>query len=247
MNQNMQSNLEMIKLDINIADLIKDIIVGIFGASAQSFGGALAFIVAGWLYSAFILLAIFLICVIYYIISAKAISKIAEDQGLTDHRIFAWIPILRVVRLFEIVDFKVPWWLNFFYIVVISLFFQLFFGIMILVLWIKIAHIYLKRTGEAVILGLLFGLPVLNIILAVYFAYYYKEEHITSKPKTLKTSSLDETLPQMKQNDAANTDLKHSVEKIEPKATEASSVSETLPLMEQTNMDQVDSEKSFET
>ncbi|KKH93180.1 hypothetical protein EO95_00250 [Methanosarcina sp. 1.H.T.1A.1] len=233
-------------MDINIADIITTIIVGVLGESAKGFGGTLALIVAGWLYSVLVLLVLLLFFAVYYIVSAKAISKIAEDRGITDHKIFAWIPILRVVRLFEIIDFKIPWWLNFFVVVVLLLFFQLFFCIMVLGLWIKIAYMYLKRTGEAVILGLLFGLPGLNIILAIYLAYYYKEEHITKKHTVAEASPVVGTLPIMEQHMAVQVNPKQNTEKIEPKVTEASPVVGTLPIMEQHMAVQVDPKQNAE-
>ena len=227
-------------MSINIVDLITTIVVGVLGESAKGFGGTLALIVSGWLYSVLIILVLLLFFAIYYIVSAKAISKIAEDRGITDHKIFAWIPILRVVHLFEIIDFKVPWWLNFFVVVVLVLFFQLFFCIMIVGLWIKIAYMYLKRTEETVILGLLFGLPGLNIILAIYFAYYYKDEHITKTHKVAEASPFVGTPPIMEQHKAVQVDPKQNAEKIETKVAEASPVVGTPPVMEQHKAVQVD-------
>lgn len=200
-------------MDTSLADLIKEIIVEVLSISANSFGGTLAAIVAGWLYSVFLLLCLVIIVAVYYIISAKAISKIARDKGLTNHRIFAWIPILRVVRLFEIIEFKLPWWLDFFIVVYLLMFFQVFLFIMILGLWIKIAYTYLKSVEEAAILGLLLGLPGLNIILAIYFAYCYKEEHVTKKSSNTASSSSGEILPLVEQNNTAQTGSKQDIEK----------------------------------
>lgn len=175
-------------------DIIKEIIIEVLQGAASEFGYTLAIIISQWILSFLMLIVLVIISLICYILYAKAVSKIAEDRGLTNHKIFAWIPILRTVLLFEIIDSSIAWWVHLLVVLGVSLFFPVAPLIMIIALWTKIAHIYLQEWWKALIVGILSGLPVLNIIPAIYFAYYYENPaHISPNAETIITVKHEST------------------------------------------------------
>ena len=135
------------------------------------------------------------ITIAYYIALSKSISKIAKDTGHAKNSYLAWIPSM-ICRMWLLCDITgvskliIIWRVaaDILWVYTVS---QVALGennIIITVtnlvvlcsyfvfayLWIDVTKMYLKSTPKSIILGILFGLPILNVILAVYFAYVYK-------------------------------------------------------------------------
>jgi hypothetical protein len=66
--------------------------------------------------------------------------------------------------------------------------------IAVMSLWFRVAKMYKKSDGDAAILSILFGFPILNIILAVYFAYFNKDGNL-QKPSPVTTQPIVTTTP----------------------------------------------------
>lgn len=146
-----------------------------------------AIVIKGLFYVLLVILGLIIIA-IYYIVSAMSISKIAADNGIKGHRIFAWIPFARIVLLYEIIGRPIsPWWgsiLSILLVLVISLIIPYLVLFLIVLMWTFIIYMYMKSWWKAALLGILLGWPGLNIVIAFYFAYIHKY----LKPKDISTA-----------------------------------------------------------
>ena len=129
----------------------------------------------------------------YYYYISKALAKITVDSGHEKNTWVAWVPLMsfRMWLLCEITEtskalvgvrlFADAFW---FYMWVsqpanystptktINNVIVLISCIAVMYLWFRVAKMYKKSDVNAAVLSILFGFPILNIILAIYFAYF---------------------------------------------------------------------------
>jgi hypothetical protein len=143
-----------------------------------------------------IILVIIVAIIAYYYYLSKALAKIAVVSGHEKNTWVAWVPLMsfRMWLLCEITEtnkalvgvrlFADAFW---FYMWVsqpanystptktINNVIVLISCIAVMYLWFRVAKMYKKSDGNAAVLSILFGFPILNIILDIYFAYFNKD------------------------------------------------------------------------
>lgn len=101
---------------------------------------------------------IFLICLVIYIFAAICLMKIAKKTN-TPNAWFAWVPILNIILMVQIV--KQPgWWVVLFFVPIVNI-------VMLILVWMKIAEIL----GKPNWLGILMFISPVNLVVIGYLAF----------------------------------------------------------------------------